>query len=104
MARSTRWRCRLLAPIGLAIGRIGCYAVGEHFGRTTSFFLGVRYDGGPTREGLEPQFPTPADLQLNGVGTVFHQTALLLLHLDGNGDGIDAASRPVVSVKIPGAQ
>ena len=30
----------------------------------------------PTREGLEPQFPTPADLQLDGVGTVFHQTAL----------------------------
>ena len=78
--RLTRWRVldgfAYGLAIGLAIGRIGCYAVGEHFGRTTSFFLGVRYDGGPTREGLEPQFPTPADLQLNGVGTVFHQTAL----------------------------
>lgn len=78
--RLTRWRVldgfAYGLAIGLAIGRIGCYAVGEHFGRTTSFFLGVRYDGGPTREGLEPEFPTPADLQLNGVGTVFHQTAL----------------------------
>jgi phosphatidylglycerol:prolipoprotein diacylglycerol transferase len=78
--RLTRWRVldgfAYGLAIGLAIGRIGCYAVGEHFGRTTSFFLGVRYDGGPTREGLEPDFPTPADLQLNGVGTVFHQTAL----------------------------
>jgi phosphatidylglycerol:prolipoprotein diacylglycerol transferase len=78
--RLTRWRVldgfAYGLAIGLAIGRIGCYAVGEHFGRTTSFFLGVRYDGGPTREGLEPQFPTPADLQLDGVGTVFHQTAL----------------------------
>lgn len=68
--------------IGLAIGRIGCYAVGEHFGRTTDFFLGVRYEGGSTREGLEPLFPTPTDLQLNGVGTTFHQTALYeLLYL-----------------------
>jgi phosphatidylglycerol:prolipoprotein diacylglycerol transferase len=78
--RLTRWRVldgfAYGLAIGLAIGRIGCYAVGEHFGRTTSFVLGVRYDGGPTREGLEPQFPTPADLQLDGVGTVFHQTAL----------------------------
>jgi phosphatidylglycerol:prolipoprotein diacylglycerol transferase len=78
--RLTRWRVldgfAYGLAIGLAIGRIGCYAVGEHFGRTTSFFLGVRYDGGPTREGLEPEFPTPADLQLDGVGTVFHQTAL----------------------------
>jgi phosphatidylglycerol:prolipoprotein diacylglycerol transferase len=62
--------------LGLAIGRIGCYSVGEHFGRTTSFFLAVRYDGGETREGLGTLFPTPTDLELNGVGTVFHQTAL----------------------------
>jgi phosphatidylglycerol:prolipoprotein diacylglycerol transferase len=84
--RLTRWRAldgyALGLSIGLAIGRIGCYAVGEHFGRTTSFFLGVRYDGGSTREGLEPLFSSPADLQANGVGTVFHQTALYeLLYL-----------------------
>jgi phosphatidylglycerol:prolipoprotein diacylglycerol transferase len=78
--RRTRWVAldgyALGLALGLAIGRIGCYAVGEHFGRTTSFFLAVRYDGGSTREGLGDLYPTAADLQANGVGTVFHQTAL----------------------------
>ena len=76
----TRWVAldgyALGLSLGLAIGRIGCYAVGEHFGRTTSFFLAVRYDGGETREGLGDLFPTAGDLQANGIGTVFHQTAL----------------------------
>ena len=36
--------------LGLALGRIGCYAVGEHFGRTSDFFLATRYDGGDVRE------------------------------------------------------
>lgn len=36
---------------GLILGRIGCYAVGEHLGGPTSFFLGVEYRGGETREG-----------------------------------------------------
>lgn len=49
---------------GLMIGRIGCYAVGEHLGNTTNFFLGVRYLGGETREG-------PI-----AVGAVIHNTAL----------------------------
>ena len=49
---------------GLMIGRIGCYAVGEHFGNETTFFLGVKYLGGGTREG-------PI-----AVGTVIHNTAL----------------------------
>jgi phosphatidylglycerol:prolipoprotein diacylglycerol transferase len=49
---------------GLMIGRLGCYAVGEHLGHTTSFFLGVRYLGGETREG-------PI-----AVGSVIHNTAL----------------------------
>lgn len=49
---------------GLMIGRIGCYAVGEHLGRSTTFFLGVKYLGGETREG-------PI-----AVGTVIHNTAL----------------------------
>jgi phosphatidylglycerol:prolipoprotein diacylglycerol transferase len=55
--------------LGLAVGRIGCYSVGEHFGSRTSFFLGVRYDGGSVRE------PTLGDTPLT-VGTVFHNTAL----------------------------
>ena len=49
---------------GLMIGRIGCYAVGEHLGHTTTFFLGVKYLGGVTREG-------PI-----AVGSVIHNTAL----------------------------
>jgi phosphatidylglycerol:prolipoprotein diacylglycerol transferase len=48
---------------GIVLGRVGCYSVGEHFGGTTSFFLGTRYDGGVTRE--------PAV-----VGQVIHNTAL----------------------------
>ncbi|MGZ4130382.1 MAG: prolipoprotein diacylglyceryl transferase [Actinomycetota bacterium] len=50
--------------VGLAIGRIGCYSVGEHFGGTTTFSLAVHYLGGPTREG-----PIP-------VGAHIHNTAL----------------------------
>ena len=55
--------------LGLAIGRIGCYAVGEHFGSVSDFFLAVRYDGGSVRE------PTLGDVPLT-VGTTFHHTAL----------------------------
>jgi phosphatidylglycerol:prolipoprotein diacylglycerol transferase len=61
--------------VGLAIGRIGCYAVGEHLGGTTGFFLAVHYLGGETREG-----PIP-------IGAHIHNTALyeivLLLPLIG---------------------
>jgi phosphatidylglycerol---prolipoprotein diacylglyceryl transferase len=49
--------------IGIVIGRIGCYSVGEHFGGTTSFFLGTRYEGGVTREPV-------------ALGQVIHNTAL----------------------------
>lgn len=55
--------------IGLAIGRIGCYQVGEHFGRTTDFFLGTTYRGGGTQEdfiGTTPLVP----------GMTFHNTSL----------------------------
>src|SRR4051794_4937056 len=31
--------------LGLAVGRVGYIAVGEHFGRPTTFFLATRYDG-----------------------------------------------------------
>ena len=77
--RLTRWRSldgyAYGLTIGLAIGRIGCYSVGEHFGSTTGFLLGVRYDGGSVRE------PTLGGDPLT-VGTVFHHTALYeLLYL-----------------------
>jgi phosphatidylglycerol:prolipoprotein diacylglycerol transferase len=55
--------------LGLAIGRIGCYAVGEHFGSVSDFVLATRYDGGSVRE------DTLGDTPLT-VGTTFHNTAL----------------------------
>lgn len=70
--RLTRWR--LLdgyaagLAIGLAIGRIGCYSVGEHFGSKTGFLLATRYEGGSTREQL-------GDDALQ-VGDTFHNTSL----------------------------
>jgi phosphatidylglycerol:prolipoprotein diacylglycerol transferase len=50
--------------IGQMIGRIGCYAVGEHLGGETGFFLGVTYQGGATIEG-------PLE-----IGVTYHNTAL----------------------------
>lgn len=62
--RLTRWNSldglAFGLSIGLAIGRIGCYAVGEHFGKASDFFLATRYDGGDVREPLigdEPLVP-----------------------------------------------
>ncbi len=56
--------------LGMAFGRVGCYAVGEHLGRPTGFPLATRYLGGETREG-------PLD-----VGVAIHNTSLYeTLHL-----------------------
>lgn len=55
--------------LGVAIGRIGCYSVGEHFGRQTDFFLATRYEGGSLTE------PTLGDTPLLP-GMVFHNTSL----------------------------
>jgi phosphatidylglycerol:prolipoprotein diacylglycerol transferase len=55
--------------LGLAFGRIGCISVGEHFGSTTAFFLGVRYEGGSVRE------PFLGDVPLVN-GMTFHNTAV----------------------------
>jgi len=71
--RLTRWHSldgyAYGLSIGLAVGRIGCYSVGEHFGRLTSFPLAVRYDGGAVREPLIGDKPLVP-------GMVFHQTSL----------------------------
>jgi phosphatidylglycerol:prolipoprotein diacylglycerol transferase len=77
--RLTRWNSldgyAYGLAIGLAIGRIACYSVGEHFGRQTSFFLGTRYEGGSVREGSLGDVPLRE-------GMVFHHTALYeLLYL-----------------------
>lgn len=54
--RLTRWHSldgmAMGLSIGLALGRVGCYAVGEHFGKRSDFFLATRYDGGDVREGF----------------------------------------------------
>jgi len=71
--RLTRWHSldgyAYGLSIGLGIGRIGCYSVGEHFGSRTSFPLAVRYDGGSVREDFLGAVPLTK-------GMVFHQTAL----------------------------
>jgi phosphatidylglycerol:prolipoprotein diacylglycerol transferase len=71
--RLTRWHSldgyAYGLAIGLGIGRIACYSVGEHFGRFTSFALGVRYEGGSVRESTIGDVPLVE-------GMVFHQTAL----------------------------
>lgn len=71
--RLTRWHSldgyAYGLTIGLALGRIGCTSVGEHFGRLSSFPLAVRYEGGSVREG------TLGDLPLR-TGMVFHHAAL----------------------------
>ena len=77
--RLTRWHSldgyAYGLTIGLAIGRIACYSVGEHFGRLTSFPLAVRYEGGDVREHMLGDVPLRE-------GMVFHHTALYeLLYL-----------------------
>lgn len=71
--RLTRWHSldgyAYGLTIGLALGRIGCTSVGEHFGRLSSFPLAVRYEGGSVREG------TLGDLPLR-TGMEFHHTAI----------------------------
>ena len=59
--RLTRWHSldgyAYGLAIGLGIGRIGCYSVGEHFGSLTSFPLAVRYDGGQRAGGAPRHRP-----------------------------------------------
>lgn len=85
--RLQRWRVLdgyvLGLSVGLAIGRIGCTAVGEHFGRPTSFFLATRYDGGALREDSLFQHATPGNAVYGHTqpvpvtkGLVFHNTSI----------------------------
>lgn len=36
-------------PLGLAIGRIGCFLIHDHIGKPTNFFLGIKYIDGIIR-------------------------------------------------------
>lgn len=72
-SRGQRWTLldgtAIALAVGLMVGRLGCIAVGEHFGGTTDFFLGMTYRGGGTVEPVE-------------VGQTIHNTAFYeLLHL-----------------------
>ncbi len=53
--RLQRWQLldgfAVATVLGAAFGRVGCTAVGEHFGRQSDFFLAVQYTGGDVREG-----------------------------------------------------
>jgi phosphatidylglycerol---prolipoprotein diacylglyceryl transferase len=63
---------------GMAIGRIGCYAVGEHFGGVTDFALASRWEGGVPPDVREPEL---GDIPLVD-GVTFHNTSLYeFLHL-----------------------
>ncbi len=69
--------------IGLAIGRIGCYSVGEHFGRSTDFFLGTTFEGGSTQEPIPlPGGQLVSETSPEAIGATFHNTALYeFMHL-----------------------
>jgi phosphatidylglycerol:prolipoprotein diacylglycerol transferase len=71
--RLTRWHSldgyAYGLSLGLGIGRIACYSVGEHFGSLTSFPLAVQYNGGSVRENFLGDTPLEK-------GMVFHNTAL----------------------------
>lgn len=63
--------------IGLAIGRIGCYSVGEHFGRSTDFFLGTTFEGGSTQEPIPlPGGRLVSETAPEAIGATFHNTSL----------------------------
>lgn len=55
--------------LAIGLGRVGCIAVGEHFGRPSTFLLAVRYDGGIVKE------TSLSDRPLR-LGDTFHHTAL----------------------------
>lgn len=72
-SRTQRWHLMDGSAVGLtaglAVGRLGCLAVGEHFGGETNFILGMTYQGGGTVEPVQ-------------VGQTIHNTAFYeLLHL-----------------------
>ncbi len=55
-SRTQRWHIldgtAVGLTVGMAVGRLGCLAVGEHFGGPTDFFLGMTYLGGGTVEAV----------------------------------------------------
>jgi len=78
--RLTRWRVLDGGAMGLAIGvvfgRVGCIAVGEHFGGETTFPLAVRWEGTGIPDVREPLLGLEANARPVAEGVVFHNTAL----------------------------
>jgi prolipoprotein diacylglyceryl transferase len=78
--RLTRWRILDGGAMGLAIGvvfgRIGCTAVGEHFGGETTFPLAVRWEGTGIPDVREPLLGLEANARPVAEGVVFHNTAI----------------------------
>lgn len=68
-------------PVGLAIGRLGCVAVGEHLGPPTSFFLATRYLGGRVLEGsLTPGVAIHNPALYEAIGLAAMAAALAVAH------------------------
>jgi phosphatidylglycerol:prolipoprotein diacylglycerol transferase len=78
--RLTRWRVLDGGAMGLAIGvvfgRLGCIAVGEHFGGETTFPLAVRWEGSGIPDVREPLLGLDATATPVAEGVVFHNTAI----------------------------
>jgi len=66
--------------LGITVGRIGDLIVGDHLGKTTSFFLGYRC---PPIDVQTASPCAPTDFSFRTPGAVVHQTALYDLLLAG---------------------
>lgn len=78
--RLQRWQLldgfSVATVLGAAFGRIGCTAVGEHFGRQSDFFLAVRWEGGNPPDVREPLLGLDPGSTPVAPGVTFHNTAI----------------------------
>lgn len=79
--RLQRWQLldgfSVATVLGAAFGRIGCTAVGEHFGRESDFFLAVRWEGSSVNPDVrEPFLGLGPDATRVTEGVTFHNTAI----------------------------
>lgn len=78
--RLQRWQLldgfAVATVLGAAFGRIGCTAVGEHFGRQSDFFLAVRWEGGVPPDVREPTLGVGPGAPSIEPGITFHNTSI----------------------------